>query len=353
MNKKNYMKVIAIYLFTFVFAICFNNLYSQDNFFLNPKMYLTPKKFNNEIKSIRESEYRLYSSDTEINYDTIIVINEKEYKLKRNSYSMSEFIPCKETVTHYDLKGNSYTIWTYNYDNSGNLLCSILNYKERKNENDNWANVDDGFKYCQSYDENQRIIKMTQQNGVDSIQNNLILSYRHDSLINKINLSDPWGEEFLAYQAIVLGDTIRYIQSFEFANGKENQNDMESLDKLPKVNIDLVKENNGYSFYHKEIISKSNTVSVLEKHVFDKKWNEMETIKFNDGKVNFHKIYNYNGENQIVEIQDLIENSSETFKYDNKGNLILADNNYLLMYKNYDKNNNVGWIIKYLRKLEF
>ena len=338
MNKKGHPKTIFIYLF---FLVQIGSAFSQDDHALNPREYLTGRKFNHEIKSIKEAKYQLFSDDEGMDYDTAIIVNEEEFTLKRNSYSYSEFVPNREIATYYDNNGNKKTIWTFEYDNNDNLLCSILNHKEGNKVVGDWTDSRKGFKYCQSFDKYQRIDTITQQNGIDSIQINAIVSYREDGFLNTIYLGFPWGDAFQVFQAKDHRDTIRYFQSFEFTKETGNKTDRKFLEKEDNVYIDLIKEKGRFVFNQMEVNRKSNNVVLVEKQIFDEEWNQLEGIQYRSGKIIVHKIYTYNQENQIVESKDLISSRSETYKYDNIGNLIFVDNNYLLMYKKYDESNNM------------
>ncbi|MFT6338803.1 MAG: hypothetical protein ACJATI_005582 [Halioglobus sp.] len=323
-----------------LFSIQVNFVFSQNEEVLNPKSYLSEKKIDHSIKTISESKYIPITDDETIEIDTVIIFDDKEYPLKLNSFSHSKFEPTKEIVSHYDSRRNKRTSWTYEYDDNDNLKCSVLNHKGSQNKIGNWRDFDNGFKYCQLYDEKNRIIKITQQDGSAPIQINAIINYRDDGLISKIKLALPWGENFHVYQAEEIGDTIRYRRSFETTKDKKGKKEIEIGEKSPIVFFNLIKDKNNYVLYREETESRTNKSKIVEKQVFDEEWNIVEKLKYEGEEINFHENFIYNNINEIIEIKNSLNSSSESYKYDNLGNLIFMDNNYLLIHRRYDERNN-------------
>ncbi len=316
----------------FFLLVFFSNLNGQNDFFDTFLEFNRKQDIDKNIKSIIEYEYTNISLDQDAIPDTIFTYNGDEVKLYLTSKATTNYEnPVKQIENRYNKEGELKLTSTVTLDDEGRTLFWEMDMGDGPA-----AALMNSTKHYK-YDEKGRILSVT-ENGQEIIN----LGYTKDGYIDQLLMDAGFGK-----MKITSKDTenkIRYDMEVDVSSVEEGFAALfaEQLKDSPKEFIEMEhgKETDTYTGF------KENK----ESGKFAKKWTAVRDKSFlmiskiqygNNGEIISHNEFKYNKNGDLQETKNMIDSTSLVNEYDEAGNLIIEDGEYINSYHSYDDMGNL------------
>lgn len=281
------------------------------------------------LKYIYSYNFQSIQLEEESKPDTIIKLNGQEFQLFLVNSSFSEFIsPLECRERSYDKSGKLLYTTINAFNESGKLIGRSTDFGDSPAS----EIMNSTLRY--SYDSKQRLSQVTEKNAPKAS-----IFYKDEMIVD--SLFANIGIAKLSMKANYLNDSIFYIVKSEVDPelGEMFKELSKANEDLFTMKLDPAKKLYKYYSYKK----REEKFQLLNIETLDQFANLIEEVKYNpeDGTCAFHKKYLYNSKNQLVEESDISNDTKLVRQYNEKGNIILKEEEFSKNYYIYDDKGNL------------